>query len=311
MNPRIGIGWQAALYFLFSLPVAAQAEPLRLVSYNIWGAPIAGKQINSRAPKIGARLAESGADIIAVQEAFQGCLVGNQPAMVQKTARYPYQALGPSPKGLRCVSSGLQTLSKHPIIKKAWLRFTRCGGTDCFSAKGVLFTRIRHAVLGEIDVYNTHMNADDRYSGVRQSQVRQWIRMAQKYSGDHTRPVIVAGDLNATEDFPEIRELRSALELRDSYQEEILARGGDSIAVNGYTSDPSRSGNHANPKETPKRIDYILYRPASGKTAQVMKSKLSYDDHVWNGKALSDHFGITTDWEITPAAAVAPALSAK
>lgn len=281
---------------------ASAAEPFRIVSYNIFGAPFTGKKIRERAPLIGQALAGLNADVIALQEAFEGCVVGNEPKWVQSKLKFPYVARGPSRLGIRCVGAGILILSRHPIVKTDRMSFKNCAGSDCLAVKGVVFARIRHPIIGEIDVYNSHLNAGD-HGETRVKQVRQWLGFIQYHSGSGQRPIFLTGDLNGIPGTDEIVTLQQALDLHDSYLDHVTASAAtDEIVRNGYTSDPVRNAHHLGRKgeSSGKRLDYVFYRAAPGRldSIRLLGSRLVFDEIAYENKPLSDHFGVVTDVEI-------------
>jgi endonuclease/exonuclease/phosphatase family metal-dependent hydrolase len=272
------------------------AETLRIMSYNVWGAPFAGKKANQRIPEIARRLATLDADIVGLQEVFEGCFVRNQTKMILKGSRFPYYAKGPSAKFLiPCVNSGLVTLSRHPIVKTVRMSFDACKGFDCFSRKGILLTRIRVPNIGEVDVYNTHFNAGGGNSAVRDFQSLRAIDFVTRHSGEGNRPVFMLGDINAIPLSQEMIYLRTLLNFRDSHEEYFEGRKAAPVARNGYTCDPSRNTRHrGRPDQSSRRLDYILMRDSvhSASPMQVIDSHLVFDAPDFKKGSLSDHFGV-------------------
>ncbi len=291
-----------AVVLAFSVVTTSQAEhaPLSVLSYNVWGVPFAGKNARKRIPEIGQRLAPQTIDVVTVQEAFEGCFVPNEPRTLLQNSGYAYFAKGPAPRGLRCVSSGLLILSKHPILESATLVYDHCVGTDCFARKGALYVKLSVPGLGEVDVYTTHTNAgtSNKSAAKRQTQIEQLIRFVDEHSGDGLRPVILTGDLNATPKSVEITRLTSALELRDSHQEFVDHHPVSDIERDGFTSDPRRNGNQRDPDGEGRRIDYVFFREpqGAGSTAlTTLRSSLSFVEPGYRDLALSDHFGVLSE----------------
>lgn len=294
-----------AVLLAFSVVTTSQAEhaPLSVLSYNVWGVPFAGKKAGKRIPEIGQRLAPQTIDIVTLQEAFEGCFVPNEPKLLLQNSGYPYFAKGAGPRGLRCVSSGLVILSKHPILESATVVFDHCSGVDCFARKGALYVKIAVPGIGEVDVYTTHTNAGDsgKAASKRVTQVEQLIQFVDQHSGDGLRPVIFTGDLNAAPQSAELMRLRSALGLRDSHEEFVHHNTVSEVERNGYTSDPRRNGNKTFADVDGARIDYVFFREPrnAGSTAlTAARSALSFVEPGYRGLPLSDHFGVLSALDI-------------
>src|SRR5690606_12549295 len=111
-------------------------------------------------------------------------------------------------------NSGLSTLSKYQIVEKEFKPFTYSTGSDSLAQKGVVFTRINIPEIGNIDVYNTHLQAANskkdsklyKFIGnfipgftwsnveIRKSQNRELIDFVNK--NDVGNPTFLIGDFN-------------------------------------------------------------------------------------------------------------------
>ena len=118
------------------------------------------------------------------------------------------------------------------------------GANDCLASKGFLYVRL---ALGDgiaIDFYDTHLDAGDGAADrrVRATQLARLAAAIEEHSDG--APVIVAGDFNLRDDEPGERALLqsflASLKLRDS------------------------GARLADPKQWPRRIDYIFYRSGGG-----------------------------------------------
>ncbi|MBS1960636.1 MAG: sphingomyelin phosphodiesterase [Bdellovibrionales bacterium] len=268
---------------------------LDVMTYNLWGVPFAGKRRKERLPVAAAAIARSDLDIVALEEVFDGCFSPAESKLMLKGTRYPYFVRGPKRAFLfPCVSSGVLLLSKHPIVDSDQIIYKKCAGNDCMARKGMVYARIRVPVIGDIDVYSTHMNAEDRFGATRVKQAHQIIAFVKKHSGDGRRPVLFMGDLNATEYAEEVQLLKKELSVRDAYREYASTQPA-SFDRDGFTIDASRNGN-VPADQNPKRIDYVFFREASASPTaapvSVESASLAFEAPAVAGLPLSDHFAV-------------------
>ncbi|GJJ73659.1 sphingomyelin phosphodiesterase 2 [Entomortierella parvispora] len=127
--------------------------------------------------------------------------------------------------------SGLVVLSRYPIQSVSLNRFKLNGDPywflhgDWFDGKSCASCVIEHPVVGEIEVFNTHMHAAydsigtvDRYLGTRVSQAWEIARMLRtsKALGRH---VLAMGDLNSSPSSLAIRLLKRYAGMTDSWDQ--------------------------------------------------------------------------------------------
>jgi endonuclease/exonuclease/phosphatase family metal-dependent hydrolase len=269
----------------------SQSAGFRALTYNIWGLPWPLIRDSSRIADIAKTLAGTGADVIAIQEAFD-----SSTSVLEGIPEYPYFTRGDGPSfPTKLVGSGLLILSRWPIVRSATTRYTYCRGTDCNAAKGVLFARILVEGKGEVDVFDTHMNADDQNADIRKEQLKQYVEFARNYIGPRT--ALFLGDFNFAPDSDEYAYFTSSLEAHDLYAEYAAAQPADSsFDKNGYTSDWERNPNipHSDRRQ---RIDYIFYRGPSGDAPRIFSTKIDYDSPL-GGRHLSDHFAVLTELDL-------------
>jgi endonuclease/exonuclease/phosphatase family metal-dependent hydrolase len=192
------------LLLIFHVSFAHASHDLRIASYNIKGLPFP-IQINhtSRYKKIVQEIkamnsAGNAPDILLIQEAFSfttGYLYKNLSNI------YPYRIKGPA-RTVRW-NSGLEILSRYPFTQA----FSVCAGSDCLARKGVLFGRVKlPGALGEVDLYNTHMQANLRDGDydlpgsssqlIRNQQTESMISFVNR-THDNKRPFFLGGDFNS------------------------------------------------------------------------------------------------------------------
>ena len=99
---------------------------------------------------------------------------------------------------LSAVDGGVRIVSKYPITQEALRLFKgNCAGTDCLSAKGVVYARIKkHNQY--FNVFGTHMQAWN-YPGaqtIRMKQCKLILGMIQSLHIPKSEAVILGGDMN-------------------------------------------------------------------------------------------------------------------
>lgn len=265
---------------------ATEFRHLRFVSYNVWGLPHPIITDPTRFTDLERLVPTVGADVIAFQETFTADSKG-----LARLEGYPFHAYGPGKKFPK-LSSGLLTVSRYPIVASAQMLFSRCAGTDCAARKGALFTRIAIEGLGEVDVFNTHMNAAGDHE-LREYQAKEFFRFIMRYSGP--RPLVVMGDFNFSPESQPYYKFLHFLGARDAHTEYVEKTPDLSdVEKDGYTADPRRNIHIKNQDHPPERIDFIFIRDEDHQGVQVAKTHLIFDAPV-NGRHLSDHFGVMSE----------------
>jgi endonuclease/exonuclease/phosphatase family metal-dependent hydrolase len=166
--------------------------------------------------------------------------------------------------------SGLLTLSRHPQVRIAHERYRASAFPDSMAAKGMTLTGIDVPGFARLDVVNTHLQAR-RFPRVRVRQMRQLAAFIREHRSD--APLLVAGDLNATQDSEEMHCLRDSLTLRDLLEERPVPRTP--------TGDGPHFGGGAG------RIDHVLLLPghgdvevsASGAVGEAPLDRILASDH--------------------------------
>jgi len=259
---------------------ALATNHLDLITYNVFGLPFPIKLKHKKRFKLIARsLNALSSDIIALQETFS-----KHSKRLARLDNFPYVAYGNPPKKFQFIDSGLITLSRYPILRIKRLVFKACTGFDCFSRKGALLTTIKVPNIGEVDIYNTHLNAG-KNKKVKYIQLEQLYQFIEKYS--FNRPAVVLGDFNITPESDYYNYLMDSLPLTESYFE--YARQNSSIDQNGYTY--IKKSLIKKKIKSKRKLDYIFYLFSSGQLIYPEYSKVIYDgSHDEN--QYSDHFGV-------------------
>jgi hypothetical protein len=305
LNPKGGIGMRGRcarragwtlLILLMSIIAGAETPEesrtsddwLTLLSFNVHGIfrMIAKDDPRDRMPTI-AWLADH-YDIVLFQEDFEyheilaenlpesddeeGNGMGWDPRRVlAKAVSFPFAVFVPhfSPP----YGSGISTFVRTPFATGISDReaYGLCHGWfgangDCWSSKGWLRVRVRTPNGAEIDVYNTHLEAGPSATSiaVRRSQLDILADAIETDSAD--RPVIVAGDFNAS-----------------------FGRPGDRETLMGFRDRLGLRDSGAGP-ELPNWLerDYILYSHSED-YALVIEEHGEASEFVSRNRALSDH----------------------
>jgi endonuclease/exonuclease/phosphatase family metal-dependent hydrolase len=259
---------------------------VRAISYNVWGLPSPILKDGSRFKDIARILPRLGADVVAFQETFT-----KKAKVLAEIPEYPHVAWGNPKKGLR-FSSGLLIVSKYPILESNRSLYTVCKGFDCWARKGALHARIQFPDIGEVNVYNTHLNAegDDE---LRLEQIVQFVDFIKRTSGG--KPVIVLGDFNYEAKSRPDRAFRYWLDLVDSHAE-FAEQHPDLLPLDrdGFSYDYRRNRHIYSTTQRPVRIDFAYFQDERQRRVSVETSRLVFDAPV-SGRYLSDHFGVLTD----------------
>lgn len=172
---------------------------LKLITWNVWGIPLATPMRAERLRAIAREVAKSGADIACFQEVFLDA-DRREICRILAEAGLIHAIYFSSPP----VGSGLLTVSRHPIRETAFHRYTRGGNPfavqhgDWWAGKGAGVATIEITGIGAIRIINTHLHAryaGDHYREVRQSQLQELVSVVDK-TAESGSPTFLLGDLN-------------------------------------------------------------------------------------------------------------------
>ncbi|MEM9069202.1 MAG: endonuclease/exonuclease/phosphatase family protein [Myxococcota bacterium] len=215
-----------AALWTFALP--AQADSIRVVSWNVWGVPIVSPSIDARMAAVVPALQELDPDVVALQEVWQE-EHGDFLTERLREAGYPHvqHIRGEGREG------GLLVASRWPMEELEYLPYSmgQVGivpwHVDFMANKGAVQMRIR-APGGDFTFVNTHLQASygGRYTAVRLSQSLQLANAVDRLAG----PLILAGDVNSRQWELPFRTLRARAGLEDAFPgfgiDAVLHRGG-------------------------------------------------------------------------------------
>ena len=297
---------------------------IRVMSFNVAGLPQplrrtradALRQIASGLANL--RLRGDAPDVLLLQEAFtaDGEAIG-------PVAGYAHAAHGPRAgdaasidaqpmpasfiegqrplkgEGLfKVVGSGLHIFSDFPMLasRKTAFRADACAGTDCFARKGAVMAELAIPGLPQpLSIATTHLNSFKdagqpfAYSLIafrRQTQV-----LARFVAGTGDRPLILAGDFNASETADRMAALQAALPLANML---------DACRVGCSKPADLRGG----PAEA-RSLDQHYARNGAQVQITPIQARWRFDLPV-DGAMLSDHRALEVTYRLSWKAALAP-----
>lgn len=246
---------------------AAGFEPLRVLTLNVFGLPWPlGRDVAARCARIAARLSADGADIVALQEAWDDTSRSVLLLDGYHCARGASSRTGIDP-------TGLVTLSRLPILEAAMLHFSRSAGLDALVDKGALHTRHDLGGGAVLDVFNVHLQSYGERS-VRLAQVEELADWVRARAGDG--PVVVLGDFNCGPGDPEFERMLQLLPAP--------------LSRTGVKATYDASSNPLAEPEPPCCIDHVL---VAGRAAELRCSRLVFV-HAAGEQPFSDHYGVET-----------------
>ena len=279
---------QAASYLYWGL------MRLKVLTFNTWGVPLFSRDRSARMRAIGRALATMDVDIVLLQEVFYA---GDRRVLMDAAAAGGLTFSRYFDSGL--VGSGLLTLSRYPIVESSFLRFRLNGRpqylirSDYYAGKGVGRARI-HTPAGPVDAHNAHFIAPylewgpDRFSAHRVAQALEAGQYIATQSADV--PAFLGCDLNCYPD-------------DDTYRT-LLASGRLKQACAGECEVGERNGYAT--IHPPSRYDYIFARSGPSQEMSAERTRIVLGGRPAPNpdgvRGYSDHYGVLTEFEFTPAA---------
>jgi len=274
---------------------------LRVLTFNCWGVPVFSRDRGARMRAIGQALAGLDVDVVGLQEVFtkkdrQVVSQGAERAGLVHTHYFSSGVMG----------SGLLTLSRYPIEDAGFLRFRLNGRpldpirVDYYAGKGIGRVRLR-TPAGPVDVYNAHLIAPylefgpDRFYAHRLAQALEAGRYMQTESGQV--PALLTCDLNCLPDSLAYRTLIAVAGLVETYR----AANPDHATITVADKIPYAR------LHPPERLDYIFARSGAQGSFTVARSDLALtaapEPNPDRIPGFSDHYGVRSELELTPAPA--------
>lgn len=208
-------------------------------------------------------------DVITLQEVFQHDGLPNQAMILANALGYEYVFASvdaaDAPKRF-----GNAILSRHPILSHDWRTLAP---RDDY--RNIVHVRI--AIDGrELNVYDTHLHWTDAGGRIRAEQVADALAYVADTAGD--APSVLAGDLNASLDAPELQPLLGPFADAYAALHPDMRPGDRAHATLDLAQYP------------PRHIDQVLLQ----REALVpVQAGVIFRDPV-NGTLASDHYGVLT-----------------
>ncbi len=244
-------------------------------------------------------LLSSGADVIALQEAFGSARKEMLAAAMHAT--YPFAAWLDRTSPIR-LSSGLMVLSKWPIAAARYERFADNPIDEAmFTRKGFFEIMIEPADGPRLRLFSFHMTAGGNTAesvahsteAIRARQIRQVLdAAAQPFDG----ATVLLGDLNAG---PGASDVNYRLVLSAGYVDTFAAANGGTANGDQLTWDPGQplvaNGPHSNTQ--PRSIDQVFLPQGDAAGITVEEARIRFTERVVavEGGArvpVSDHYGV-------------------
>ncbi|KAF9074925.1 Endonuclease/exonuclease/phosphatase [Rhodocollybia butyracea] len=305
---------------------------LAILTLNCWGLKFVSKNRRARIIGIADELAHTEEyDLIALQELW---VYADYEYVRDSVSKYlPYSKFFYS----GALGAGLAIFSRFPIIATEILPYSLNGapvdvvGGDWFVGKAAASVVIIHPILGEVQVFNTHLYAKGGEDGPEHNRAHRLVnawefaKLARR-AAELGRYVIAAGDFNSIPTTLPMTVIREHANLKDSWlvthpfsntPSENIPSPQEAIDDFGVTADSPvntySAGKGLDPtarKFCGKRLDYIFYRqPRSRNHAELpilhCKESRVVLTHEVPGTtfSFSDHFGLKSTLQIqTPGA---------
>ncbi|WVQ78751.1 hypothetical protein IAT38_000838 [Cryptococcus sp. DSM 104549] len=266
-----------------SLPNPPPGDPdrtLKVFSFNVWGLALISKDRPARIRAIAEYIASSSYDIVCLQELW----IYKDYEIVREEVRgcLPFSRFFHT----GALGSGLAIFTRFPLIAAHALPYSLSGSPaqafagDFFVKKAAANVVILHPVLGEVEVWNTHMHA----AGEHPPDTRQAHRIAQAWQLANAirggaakgRYILAMGDFNSQPWSVPVGILQNHANLSDSFltahpsantdlspppsPEQALQSYGMTCdsPLNTYSAGKPIPGNVL--EKGGKRLDYIFFR---------------------------------------------------
>lgn len=264
---------------------------MRIVSWNVWWR--FGDDWQGRQRRIIEQLHDLAPDVIALQEVWrapgvtQADVIGRALGM---DAVFAGPSLPPVPDPPETaeqggVDLGVALLSRLPITEA---RRERLPSTHRAFEPVVLRATLEHPD-GPLHVFTTATEWEPRFADDHLAQTRRLAELVTNPDLDGPLPVLLAADLNARPDSPELRPLFDVM--LDTWG---LA-GADPHVRTLRSENPLAPSNA--PKQIDERIDYVLARPTGASAPRVDRSFVAGQPS--EGIPASDHDAVVADIDLS------------
>jgi endonuclease/exonuclease/phosphatase family metal-dependent hydrolase len=258
--------------------------PLRVMSLNVLHGFPRFERLSERLDLVAAEIGRQDADIVCLQEVPWTLGLGSAAEYLASRTGLNYLYLRANGNRRTILfEEGEAILSRYPLRDAALVELEP---QAAFFEHRVVLRATAATRWGDIHVFATHLTAGHPVANEGQAGSLQ----AFVASTGH-EPAIVAGDLNAREDSPQIQALARAW--LDSYR---VANPGDA----GLTCCVDNLAAESEALE--ERIDYLFLVPGSGPGPEVASSQRVLDRAIRVADGwlwASDHVGLLTTMEMT------------
>ncbi|KAJ2932822.1 hypothetical protein H1R20_g4272, partial [Candolleomyces eurysporus] len=306
---------------------------LRVLSLNCWGLKFVSKNREERIEAIAHELSQGDHDIIALQEIW--VYADYQKVQERLAKRLPNSkffyggALG----------AGLAIFTRFPILSTAVHPYSLNGAPidvtagDWFVGKAAANLVLLHPILGQVQIFNTHLFAKGGEDGPEHLRAHRLVgswefaKLARQ-AAELGRYVICLGDFNSIPPTLPMTIIQDHASLTDAWavthpNSESLSptTALEAVEMLGITADNTHNTWSAGKSWITgwgKRLDYVLYRqparhnsPPSDTVAvlRATQCKVVFTDHVpGHNFSYSDHFGLEATLAIETSPADAPAV---
>ncbi|OBZ79052.1 Inositol phosphosphingolipids phospholipase C [Grifola frondosa] len=299
---------------------------LRLLTLNCWGLKYVSSHRAERIAAIANALAASDYDVITLQELWVFADYEHVRATVHE--KLPYAKFFYS----GALGAGLVIFSRFPILAATIHPYSLNGSPidviagDWFVGKAAASILFMHPVLGQVQLFDTHLFAKggdqgpDHHKAHRLVNAWEFAKLARQ-AADLGRYVIAAGDFNSIPGTLPMSIIADHAGLTDAWAAThpyaSPASAGppspmDAIRTYGVTADsPLNSYSAGKPlepvarKHQGKRLDYVFFRQPSGASdrAPVLKcvdTRVVFTETVpGRSFSYSDHFGLEATFDIS------------
>ncbi|KAJ3973937.1 inositol phosphophingolipids phospholipase C [Lentinula raphanica] len=309
-------------------------QELTILTLNCWGLKFVSKNRRERVVAIADELANTEEyDIVTLQELWVYSdfeYVRESVGKYLPYAKFFYSWLNTVFSG--ALGAGLAIFSRFPIIATEIQPYSLNGapidvaGGDWFVGKAAASVVIVHPVLGEVQVFNTHLYAKGGEDGPEHNRAHRLVnawefaKLARR-AAELGRYVIAAGDFNSIPSTLPMTVIREHADLIDSWlvthpfsntPSDVTPSPQEAIDDFGVTADSPINSYSAGKgldatarRFCGKRLDYIFYRqPHSSTPAEIpvlhcTESRVMFTHEVPGTTfSFSDHFGLRSVLQI-------------
>lgn len=277
----------------YQVPSAELNNPniINMLTYNVFmlTPPIGSSEELIRASIIHQYV--SGYDLIILNEAFYNTARVDE-LIPNFSQEYPYHTSVVDQSGA-VEDGGVMFFSRWPIVDEDQMNYTDCNGSDCFSAKGVMYAKINK--LGTpYHIFGTHTQAwnDPSDVTVRLGQLQELYNFMLSKNIPVQEAVLIGGDLNVNKANPDWSiEYTPMLNILNAIEPQYIGHNYTwDVNYNSYASGPEREYLDFIFSEQTHRCAY-----SSSNKALILRHVESIDA-LWDNNALdldlSDHYPV-------------------